>query len=168
MLPAPTSPAINAATGSTATTDQRGLPMNGTPDLGAVEYQAELSGFTDADSDGMDDRLEPRYGFVVGVQDGALDQDGDGQTNAQELGNRTGPRDPNSLLKITSITRTGSDVTFTYTTFPGLSYTIETGPDLTFDGSSFTPVSPPTGFTRTNGLTISTSEPRYFFRIRRN
>lgn len=33
------SPAISAATGSTSAKDQRGLPMLGTPDLGACEYQ---------------------------------------------------------------------------------------------------------------------------------
>ncbi|MBL9137057.1 MAG: hypothetical protein JNK85_14390 [Verrucomicrobiales bacterium] len=33
------SPARNAATGSSATTDQRGRPMNGVPDLGAFESQ---------------------------------------------------------------------------------------------------------------------------------
>lgn len=37
MPPLPGSPAINAATGSTITTDQRGFPVSDTPDSGAVE-----------------------------------------------------------------------------------------------------------------------------------
>ncbi|MCC6235762.1 MAG: hypothetical protein IT580_24205, partial [Verrucomicrobiales bacterium] len=37
------SPALNAATGSSVTTDQRGLPMNGVPDLGAFEAQSNVN-----------------------------------------------------------------------------------------------------------------------------
>jgi len=39
MPPRTGSPAINAATGSTPTADQRGLPIVGTPDIGAAERQ---------------------------------------------------------------------------------------------------------------------------------
>jgi predicted outer membrane repeat protein len=66
------SPALNAAVGSTLTTDQRDLPVVGTPDIGAyeagtiVDYDAwvlEATGafipfFTDTDDDGMDAGLE--------------------------------------------------------------------------------------------------------------
>ena len=37
MPPLPGSPALDAATGSLATTDQRGFPITGMPDIGAVE-----------------------------------------------------------------------------------------------------------------------------------
>lgn len=44
MPPLPGSPAIDAAVGSTITNDQRGFPMVGTPDIGAVEAQ-DIPGF---------------------------------------------------------------------------------------------------------------------------
>lgn len=54
--PLPGSPAIDAATGSTASTDLRGFPIVGTPDIGAVEYQGtpDIIRFwnIDADADG--------------------------------------------------------------------------------------------------------------------
>jgi hypothetical protein len=90
-----------------------------------VEVQPALVGFMDTDNDGMDDRLEPLYGFVVGAQDGGLDADGDGSLNRDELGNKTGPRDPASLLKITAFSRVGDNLQFTWTSFPGLSYSVE-------------------------------------------
>ena len=40
MAIGPTSPAFDGAVGSTATTDQRQAPINGTPDIGAYESQA--------------------------------------------------------------------------------------------------------------------------------
>lgn len=54
VLVLPGSPAINAATGSTHTTDQRGFPVIGVPDIGAVEFQGndDLGGFWLLDSDG--------------------------------------------------------------------------------------------------------------------
>ena len=165
MLPLPGSQVINNATGSTATTDQRGLPRDADPDLGAVEAQPALSGFIDTDSDGMDDRLEPLYGFIVGVQDGQLDADGDGSTNAAELANKTGPRDPSSLLKMLSISKTGDNVTFTWTSFPGLGYTAQFGNTLSFGGNVF--VGTATGMTTTQTIGPVTGNP-IFLRIRRD
>ncbi len=136
LLPLPGSLAIDAATGSTRTRDQRGFPIIGTADIGAVEAQADLIGFTDADNDGMDDRLEVFYGYSVGVADGrTLDSDGDGSNNAEELGNMTSPRDSTSLLKILSFQRIDAgNVTLTWTSFPGLSYTAQ----YSFDDLSLT------------------------------
>ena len=44
------SPAINAATGSTATTDQRGIIISDTPDIGAFEFVGALNVTATADS----------------------------------------------------------------------------------------------------------------------
>lgn len=165
MLPLPGSPAINPSGGSSNRIfDQRGLPMNGVPDIGAVETQAALVGFIDTDTDGMDDRLEPLYGFNVGMHDGSLDYDGDGSSNKAELGNMTGPRDSTSLLKIVSLSRIGPNVIIDWTSFPGLNYTVEYGETLNFGFSS----SLPTATGVVSGLAISYNPSRAFFRIRRN
>ncbi|MFC7337919.1 choice-of-anchor Q domain-containing protein [Haloferula chungangensis] len=166
MLPNPlSSPALDAATGSTATADQRGLPMNGTPDIGAVEVQASLVGFTDTDSDGMDDRLEPRFGFVVGDMDGHFDNDGDGNSNAEELASRTGPRDIASSLKILGLSKVGNQTTVTFTTFPGMNYFLHAGPDPSASAESHGFITPASGFTLS--ATITTNPPKYFFKVER-
>jgi predicted outer membrane repeat protein len=72
MVLLPGSPALNAATGSTLSSDQRDLPIVGTPDIGAyeagnvVDYEGwvlEATGtsipfFSDSDGDGMGAGLE--------------------------------------------------------------------------------------------------------------
>lgn len=165
MLPLPGSPAIDGAAASHRTTDQRGFPISGIPDIGAVEAQPALSGFIDTDSDGMDDRLEPFYGFTVGIPDGHLDADGDGSPNRDELGNMTGPRDPDSLLKILSFTRSGTNVTFTWTSFPGLSYKADYSGDLGFGNTLG--IGTATGMTTTQTIGPIYG-PKGFLRIRRN
>lgn len=45
----------------------------------------------DTDGDGMDDDWERNYGLLVGVNDAALDKDGDGLTNLQEFLFQTNP-----------------------------------------------------------------------------
>ena len=89
MIPLPGSQAIDAATTSTRSTDQRGFPITGgTPDIGAVEFQ------------GADD-LAPLLD---------IDQDGDGTTFGIELALGTDPfvSDPgnprNPTLSINSTT----------------------------------------------------------------
>ena len=176
MLPLPGSPALNAALTSGAATDQRGIarPRGAARDIGAVEVFAG-AGFVDNDSDGMDDRLEPLYGFTVGFADGALDADGDGSSNAAELGNQTSPRDSTSLLRIVAFTPAGSaldgDPRFdvTWTSFPGLSYTIQAKADLNFgvtprEAGPFTA----TGLTTTLQVELDKNNPKDFLRVRRN
>lgn len=113
----------------------------------------------------MDDRLEPLYGFVVGVADGQFDKDGDGSANAQELANMTGPRDPNSVLKILSFSRSGNNVTFTWTSFPGLGYSTEYGSTHGFGGTVGLGSASDMTTTQTIG---PISGPKAFIRIRRN
>ena len=70
MIPLPGSQAIDAATTSTRSTDQRGFPItDGTPDIGAVEFQ------------GADD-LAPLFN---------IDHDGDGTTFGTEFALGTNP-----------------------------------------------------------------------------
>jgi hypothetical protein len=56
MPPLPGSPAIDTGGTTTLTTDQRGFPRVGTPDIGAAEYQgtSDLTRFWKLDFDGDD------------------------------------------------------------------------------------------------------------------
>jgi hypothetical protein len=92
----------------------------------------------DTDNDGIDDRLEPAYGLVVGNDDSAVDSDGDGYTDAAELFSMTNPLDANDHLRILNIApSTGFDpsanprVNVTLSAFPGLTYVWESGGALT-------------------------------------
>jgi hypothetical protein len=182
MLPLPGSPAIDAGAAPGEPTDQRGAPRvvdghglgGAIADIGAAEFIG-TAGFVDTDGDDMDDRLEPLWGFTVGVPDGAGDADGDGSTNAQELGNRTSPRDANSMLRIVGFTFVGlsldSDPVFDvkWTSFPGLNYTIQAKTDLNFgiaprQAGPFTA----TDFTHSELVELDKNNPKDFLRIRRN
>ena len=133
----PTSPALNAAVATTNSpaVDQRGLsrPQGASPDLGAYE-EIDSVAYVDSDSDGMDDRLELLYEFVVGTPDGHLDRDGDGIHNADELLCRTNPRDGMSYLGIHDYTVLEVDgmgkrrVQVTWSCYPGEYYGIQIGP----------------------------------------
>jgi hypothetical protein len=147
MPPLPGSPVIDA--GSVAVSlpfDQRGSarPVGPLPDLGSVEaFPFSQIAMVDLDGDGVDDRLEPALRMTVGIDDSMRDSDGDGSTDSEEIANMTDPFDPNSRLRIVSMQPAldydpvGSpwfDVTFT--SFPGLHYSIECDRDLEFSGDS--------------------------------
>ena len=145
--PLPGSPVIDAATASAFTTDQREAPrVNGPlPDTGAAEsFPFSTLVVVDSDHDGIDDRLEPAYPqLTVGVDDSALDSDGDGSTDADEIGSMTDPGDSGDYLKILSFSPAiGFDpvsnplFNLSFSTFPGLGYELEGSPGL----SGFEPV----------------------------
>lgn len=175
MPPLPGSPVIDAAIplASTPATDQLGAlrPRGPLPDIGAVEaFPFSSIPLSDSDGDGIDDRLESAYGLVVGNDDSARDSDGDGSPDSEEIANMTDPQDPASLLRILSFTRLPDGLTFrlTYSTFPGLSYTLESDQNLDFHGPAArsTPLGTATGGTETVDITPMSG--RDFFRIRRN
>ncbi|MEM8953222.1 MAG: choice-of-anchor Q domain-containing protein [Verrucomicrobiota bacterium] len=180
--PFSTSLAINnAATLTTSPgTDQRGVarPQNSTPDIGAIELLDLSDPFVDTDNDHMDDRLEPLYGYIVGTTDGHFDDDNDGSTNADELGNRTDPHDPNSQLRILSMRHAGTNPStgnplydITWTCFPGLTYHVVADIQLNFPTSSRTtgPFSPgPSSVTHTELVELNKSNQNDFLSIRRN
>ncbi|MEQ1850118.1 MAG: M36 family metallopeptidase [Chthoniobacteraceae bacterium] len=180
MPPLPGSPVIEAAVmlGSTPLSDQRGdvRPNGSLPDIGAVEAFAFSSlAAIDSDADWIDDRIEPAYGLTVGLNDYALDSDGDGFTDASELGSMTDPLDANSYLKIVSFTQgpgfdpvTNPVFNLTFTSFPGLSYSAECEQGLNFAGSGVhvVPLGEADSFTRSVQILML---PNYdFVRVRRN
>ena len=141
MPPLPGSPVIDAAPNSTFTIDQRDAPrISGPfPDLGAVEaFPFSSLALLDTDGDGIDDRLEPAYPeMTVGTDDSALDSDGDGSSDAEELGNMTDPSNGNDNFRILTFVPasgfdSGSNPLFdvTYKTFPGLYYALDGSPSL--------------------------------------
>jgi|688.fasta_scaffold07048_4 glycosidase len=89
------------------------------------------------------------------------DDDGDGQTNADELIAGTDPLNPSSRFQINSILTSGSGFTITWTPVPGKIYTIEAREDL----SSGRWVEIATGLT-TGSYTDSSSLPsKKFYRL---
>lgn len=178
--PLPGSPVIDAANmlAESPLADQRGTwrPVGPLPDIGAVEAFAFSSiPIVDTDADGIDDRLEPAYGLVVGTDDSGCDTDGDGSCDAEELENMTDPANPASLLRILSFkpapgfepaTNPLFDVLFT--SFPGLSYTLECSENAWFDGPSLR--TSPLGMAddSTQAIRVLLHSGRDFVRIRRD
>jgi hypothetical protein len=155
MPPLPGSPAIEGGVlqEGVPATDQRGnsRPSGPLPDIGAVEaFPFSTLALVDSDDDGIDDRIEPAYArFTVGVNDSALDSDGDGSPDSEEFANMTDPDDANDRLRVVSFAQAAgfdpvSNPLFvvTFATFPGLNYELESSATLqdfqVVPGSSFT------------------------------
>ncbi len=178
--PLPGSPAIDAASDLSGmpALDQRQAtrPSGRAPDLGAVEaFPFSSIAMTDTDADQIDDRLEPAYGWIIGNDDGHQDSDGDGSSNATELENMSDPLNPLSLLRIVSFTTApGFDAVshplfdVTFTSFPGLSYTLEASDDCRFVGSSLRCEPLGTAGDTTQSIRILLRQDRDFVRIRRD
>jgi hypothetical protein len=172
----PLSAARNAAIGSTATSDQRGFPIIGAPDIGAYE-----AGTTKSFNAWISETLpattpSPQYA-------GNFDFDGDGQSNALEYATLGNPMVPGSGQNLTlSRNAAGTQATlvmpYRYGA-PDLTYTIERSTNL----GSWTPVanvdSGTNLFYPTTGVMLSVStersisftdtfipgQPRVFYRL---
>lgn len=183
MPPLPGSPVIDAGVllGNTPSSDQLGhpRPTGPLPDIGAVEaFPFSSLPLIDSDHDGIDDRLEPAYGLTVGINDNSKDSDGDGSTDAQEIANMTNPFDANSSLKITSfhelpatpeqIATANRTFHVEFTSFPGLSYSLQCDQNLDFSGSEARtiPLGNATDFTDSADAVLSGDH--NFVRIRRD
>ena len=150
----PGSPARNAAIGSTITSDQRGFPIVGPPDIGAYE-----AGTTSNYNAWIWETLQP-----TGADHSAnADPDGDGMSNLNEWLSLTDPGNAASVLRC-AITTSGTNVIISFPSVSGRNYAlwradsvtnawVNTGlPALPGNGAplSFTnpAVSPPSSFFR--------------------
>ncbi len=119
----PGSPLRNAATTSTVTNDQRGFPMVGLPDIGAYEA-GTFTNYANFIWETLPNAATaPQHAST-------FDFDGDGVTNLNEWLALTNPTDITSYLRVTQFTRTSPNVTVTFPSVVGRSYTFESSPDL--------------------------------------
>lgn len=179
MPPLPGSQAIEGARllASSPDTDQAGKPrpQNALPDLGAFEaVPIDDLALTSSDGDAIPDILEgpdgPYPHLSPLVDDSTVDTDGDGSTDAAEIGSMTNLLDPNSVFKILSFDYVTGDpfnqVLLEWTTYPGLSYSVEISESLDFTSPRTVPFFSAPGFTIDTVVNVAPAE-RYV-RVRRN
>jgi hypothetical protein len=114
--------------------------------LASIEVVSPGEGSLDSDGDGMLDSYELTYGLNVGVDDSALDPDGDGLSNLQESITLTDPFDAGSAFRLELISRNAPGNPGAYLlwmdTVAGVTYELQTSPDgVTWDnvaGSQWT------------------------------
>gem|GEM_PF-4663665 len=113
----PGSPARNAAAGSTATADQRAFPITGGADIGAYEAGtlANCPAF-------LAESLPATAPFAL--LGPAADFDNDGATNEDEWNSLTNPADATSVFRLSSVTRSGSNITISFPSILGGIYTL--------------------------------------------
>jgi hypothetical protein len=95
----------------------------------------------DSDGDGMPDEWEAANKLdPLDPSDASLDPDADGLTNLQEFQAGTNPRDPDSTLKILSVSWRGTNaVAVSFASVTNRHYQIEAATDLT--GTTWAPAS---------------------------
>ncbi len=147
-------------------TDQRGFPIVGVPDCGAYEagtlgtnYLAYIWETLPTAGNGM--TTDPLHAAT-------FDFDGDGVTNGNEDLALTHAADPDSYLRILTITRSGNLVNLTFPTVVGRNYTFEDTDELSLT-TIWEPIPgsfPGNGSVRGFAIGPYTGFDRLFFRIR--
>jgi hypothetical protein len=157
------SPARNAAAGSLATSDQRGVAIVGTADSGA--YEAGASGIN-YESFIWESLPTAGNGLITDpLHAGTHDFDGDGQTNADEWAALTHPADGASFFAA-AIAISGADAVVTFPSAAGRTYTLQTSADLS--PGSWTSLGLPAPLAGDGGIkqfTVPALDARRFFRV---
>ncbi len=154
----PGSPARNAAAGSTASHDQRGFPIIGTPDIGAYEAGT----FTDYNAWAWESL--PATASASGHSE-ASDFDNDGQLNGDEFSYLTNPVSGANFFAPT-VAPDDANVRISFMSAPRRTYTIQQSDSLV--GASWSSVpgqSPTTGDGTVKHFTVPSDVARRFFRI---
>jgi len=112
--------------------------------------------------------------FALAAPAVALDTDGDGDSDAQELANMTNPLDATDLLKIISFTpapgfdfATNPIFDITFSTFPGLTYSLECDTTLNFNTSTVLGPVAPTDYIHSATISLDNGG-RDYVRVRRD
>lgn len=118
----------------------------------------------DADSDGMPDDYETSVGLNAGVNDAALDLDGDGFTNFQEFIMGTLPSSGASLLR-PEAAPSGANVVVSFATVAGRTYKVEWSLNLANPWTIVEAGIPGTGSVVNVPDAGAASQPRRFYRV---
>lgn len=154
----PGSPARNAASTSTSTTDQRGFPIVGLPDIGA--YEAGTLGTN------YNTYIYETLPVTATEQQHAstADFDRDGQSNEAEWLTLTDAANANSRFTLTISANVGGNLRYTFATALGRTYTLESSTNLITWNSAG--IVAGTGSTHSNVTGSVTAFPRYFLRVK--
>lgn len=154
----PGSPARDGAAASTATGDQRGLPIVGAADIGAYEA-GTFSNFDAFIWESLPaETTEPQHA-------GGIDFDGDGASNFDEWIALTNPADAASRLRIQQVRRSGDDLEVIFPTAAGRIYRLES----TTDFANYVAISGAVtgdGTIKTVVTNLIAAPPAQFFRLR--
>lgn len=118
----------------------------------------------DSDGDGIPDAIEEHYGLnPADPDDGALDLDGDGRTNAEEFLAGTKLDDPRSAFRVTETRVAFAQTVLRWTSAPGIHYHVEwaDSPAGTFEAFSATV----TATELSTESTVTGPTPPAFFRV---
>lgn len=87
----------------------------------------------DSDNDQIPDWWEHLYGLSVGLNDAALDPDGDGRSNMEESISGTDPLDASSHLELKILFQDDTRMTYGFGAVADLEYTVQFTSDLSVD-----------------------------------
>lgn len=142
----------------TATSDQRGFPIVGTPDIGAYEAGT----FTNYNA-WIYETLPAAA--TLDQHDATFDYDGDGQTNGSEWAALTDPASAASSFRITSAVRSGGNLLILFASVTGRTYTLQQSDTLAAGSWSNSPNAAINGNGAVKTFTVPVSIARRFFRV---